>query len=178
MGRPEPLLAVMRRQHVRIAALVDAVMTTGETRRPDAVRRLLAYLALHESAEQSLVHPLGLAVGVDVSAVRQRVAEEHEISAVVSRLERLDCSSVDFMIQFGLLDEALRAHVEAEERVEVPAIAERASPHDLDRIADSLALVDSWYEALMRRIVGWGARSYDDLSHRADRAFTVAARNA
>lgn len=186
MTPPQTLLEVLRRQHARISALLRRVMHVDGGERREAVTDLLRYLALHESAEQIFVHPAGLRAAGDRAAVQGRVAEEHEIEAVIANLEGLDPDSMDFMIYFGLLEEALSGHLRAEEDVEVRMLGASLDHHDLDRMARDLDLVDAWMDPAIRSIGGSVAQlpfaangapvRYGDLQHRSLLAFGAVAR--
>lgn len=187
MSAPQSLLRVLRRQHARIATLVSRVTETEGPARRAAVTDLLHYVALHESAEQTFMHPVGLKALGDRAAVQGRVAEEREIEAVITNLEGLDPDSMDFMIYFGLLEEALRGHTRAEEELEAQLL-ELAVPDDqLETISHDLALVDTWMDPATRSIGGSAARlpwngdesdgaRFGDLRRRSLEAFEAVAR--
>lgn len=187
MTPPHSLLGVLRRQHAQIEALVSRVLDVGGAERKGAVVDLLRYVALHESAEQTFMHPVGLRSAGDAAAVQGRVAEEREIEAVIMNLEGLDPDSMDFLIYFGLLEEALRGHTRAEEEVEAPVLGRAVNNGELEQIAHDLALVDAWMDPATRSIGGSVARlpwtvgppsgvRFGDLHRRSLEAFEAVAR--
>ena len=154
MASPESLLRVLRRQHAYIASLVFGVTVSSGKERQHAVADLLHYIALHESAEQTFMHPAGLASVGDLAAVQGRVVEEREIEAVITHLESLDADSMDFMIYFGLLEEALTGHARAEEDVEAHTICNALPDEQVQSIASGLELVDTWMDPATHSIGG------------------------
>ena len=175
------LVDVLVRQHRRIRGLVEEVRRAQRSSgRSRAVNRLLRYLSLHESAEQAVVHPAGIREVGDLAAVQDRIQEEHELAALVSRLEVCHPASIDFMIYFGLLDEALDSHLSAEERIEAPALVADLAEETLRRMVAALALVDEWDKAEPAGLRAPGGEStvgpraaprYDERLRLAQRAF-------
>lgn len=154
MSSSESLLRVLRRQHSYIASLVFGVTVSSGQQRENAMVDLLHYIALHESAEQTFMHPVGLKSVGDLAAVQGRVAEEREIEAVITHLEGLDGDSMDFMIYFGLLEEALNGHTRAEEDVEAHTICDAVADEQVQSIASGLELVDVWMDPATHSIGG------------------------
>lgn len=176
MARTQVLLETLNRQHAVVRELVAEVSRATDGVRRQAVDRLLRYLALHEAAEQAVMHPTGLLNAADVDVVEGRIAEEHEIHALITRLEECPPGSVDFMIYFGLLDEALSAHLRAEEEVEAPVLTSSLGEDELRHLAATLALVDSWSDSSapipppLAGDIGAGRRSGTRFSDRFQRA--------
>lgn len=154
MSSPESLLRVLRRQHAHIASLVFRVTDSSGSERGAAVADLLHYVALHESAEQTFMHPVGLTRVGDLAAVQGRVVEEREIAAVITHLEDLDSDSMDFMIYFALLEEALAGHTRAEEDIEAHTISDAVPEDVVQSIAAGLELVDAWMDPATHSISG------------------------
>jgi hypothetical protein len=154
MSSPESLLRVLRRQHAYIASLVFGVTVSVGQERDNAVADLLHYIALHEAAEQTFMHPVGLESVGDLAAVQGRVVEEREIEAVITHLEGLDADSMDFLIYFGLLEEALNGHTRAEEDVEAHTISNAVADETVQAITRGLELVDAWMDPATHSIGG------------------------
>src|SRR5918997_6481071 len=77
-------------QHMQIRDLFTEVQaSTGQARR-DAFERLVTLLAVHETAEEQLIHPLARA-GVDGGGdiVDDRLSEEREAKELLATLEDL-----------------------------------------------------------------------------------------
>lgn len=185
MQPPHALLGVLHRQHARIAELLSRAHEASGAERSEAVAELFHYLALHESAEQTFMHPVCLRSAGDAAAVQGRLVEEGELEAVIANLEGVDPDSLDFLIYFGLLEESFRAHSRAEEEIEAAVLAETVSTDELERIAHDLSLVDTWMDPATRSIPGSVAHlpwmgnhtvPFGDLHRRSLTAFEAVAR--
>ncbi|WP_329406188.1 hemerythrin domain-containing protein [Streptomyces sp. NBC_00704] len=119
LSRDDDVVALLMRQHGDIRNLFDEVeATTGDERR-DAFRRLVRLLAVHETAEEEVVHPFArrsLPGGEQV--VEDRLAEERAAKETLSALDDLDPDDSTFMPQLMKLRKDVQAHARAEERYE------------------------------------------------------------
>ena len=185
MTPPHALLGVLHRQHAHIAELLSHVLDVSGPERSTAMTELLRYLALHESAEQTFMHPVGLRTAGDAAAVQGRMAEEGEIVAVITNLEGVKPDSMDFLIYISLLEEAFHSHSRAEEEVEASVLGANVGNDELERIAQDLALVDLWMDPATASIPGsvahlpWAGnhlRGFGELHRRSLRAFEAVAR--
>ncbi|GGQ07297.1 hemerythrin domain-containing protein [Streptomyces roseolilacinus] len=115
----DDVVSLLMRQHGDIRNLFDEVESaTGDERR-DAFRRLVRLLAVHETAEEEVVHPFArrnLPGGDQV--VDERLAEEREAKEVLASLEEADPDSPDFAERLRALRTAVQEHARAEERYE------------------------------------------------------------
>ncbi|MGW7356255.1 hemerythrin domain-containing protein [Streptomyces sp. NPDC054802] len=113
------VVALLMRQHGDIRNLFDEVeQTTGEARR-DAFRRLVRLLAVHETAEEEVVHPFArrsLPGGEQV--VDDRLAEEKAAKETLVALDDLDTDDPKFMPRLMQLRTDVQEHARAEERYE------------------------------------------------------------
>ncbi|MDN5798225.1 MAG: hypothetical protein L0H79_21100 [Intrasporangium sp.] len=143
----EQLLAVIGGQHARIRALLTVVATPQEADRLVAFDHFLRFLAVHEAAEQTLLHPQGLVTlsHDDVSA--RRITEEQEAAAVIAHLESIDDPRT-FLTQFGLLGAAVTHHAEAEEQEELPELIAALPDDTIEQILEGFARVEPWADEL------------------------------
>jgi hemerythrin superfamily protein len=113
------VVAFLKEQHQHIKQLFGAVaMSMGEERETAfvALRRLLA---VHETAEEEIVHPAArkaLPQGDDIIAAR--LDEENEAKTLLAQLEDLDIDSNEFSAKLTMLERVVLAHASAEERLE------------------------------------------------------------
>ncbi|MCP9956350.1 hemerythrin domain-containing protein [Streptomyces sudanensis] len=115
----DDVVSLLMRQHGDIRNLFDEVESTAGDERRDAFRRLVRLLAVHETAEEEVVHPFArrnLPGGDGV--VEQRLAEEREAKEALSALEGMDPDSPDFTARLLELRTAVQEHARAEERYE------------------------------------------------------------
>lgn len=119
-------------QHDEIRGLFARVEKTTGQAREDAFDRLRRLLAVHETAEEEIIHPFARrALGNGESVVGERLHEEHEAKRTLKELERIGTHSRDFMPLFREFRRAVEAHAEHEEAEEFPRIARKSTPEQL-----------------------------------------------
>ena len=139
------VVAFLRGQHREIQALLRTVVIASGTQRVTAFAELTRMLAIHEAAEEEIVHPAaGRWLLRGELVVDARLQEEYEAKLALAELERLDFDSEDFEVRFQHFKSALVAHAEAEEREELVALAEKLDSWRLTRMRRAAELADSW----------------------------------
>ncbi|WP_093798564.1 hemerythrin domain-containing protein [Streptomyces sp. Wb2n-11] len=113
------VVALLMRQHGDIRNLFDEVeQATGDARK-DAFRRLVRLLAVHETAEEEVVHPFArrnLPGGEQV--VEDRLREEREAKETLAALDDMDTDDPKFLPRLIALRADVQEHARAEERYE------------------------------------------------------------
>ncbi|GAA4570405.1 hemerythrin domain-containing protein [Planotetraspora kaengkrachanensis] len=106
-------------QHGLIRNLFDEVARTQGKERQEAFSRLVRLLAVHETAEEEIVHPYARRklIGGD-TIVDNRLQEEEEAKEMLSRLDDMDVTKPEFSQELERLRAAVFAHAAAEERYE------------------------------------------------------------
>jgi hemerythrin superfamily protein len=111
---------LLQEQHAAIRDLfAEVLMATGRDEREDSFHRLVRLMAVHETAEEELVHPLArhtLPGGKDI--VADRLAEEKAAKEMLSSLERTDVDAPEFPRLLDELRLAVLTHARSEERYE------------------------------------------------------------
>ena len=110
----------LKAQHGQMYSLLARIQSSRDADRHNAFIEFRKLLAMHETAEEQIVHPVAkvsIPGGKDVVAARLR--EEHKVKSMLVHLEGLDMNSNEFDDQIALLEQELRAHNEAEEREEL-----------------------------------------------------------
>lgn len=123
-------------QHMRIRELfVEVEAATGD-QRADLFRQLVMLLAVHETAEEQMVHPLarGAMDGGD-AVVGERLAEEREAKEQLSAMEDLDPASAEFATALTHLRTVVLAHAHAEEAYEFRYLRRTVDPQRLQALA-------------------------------------------
>jgi len=126
----ENVIALLERQHVDIRTLLGVVEGAAGDKRRDAFEDLVRLLAVHETAEEEVVHPKVRSIGGDV-VVDARVGEEHHAKQLLSALYDMGPDADGFDILFMELKQHILAHTGHEEREEFPLL-HRA--HDEDKL--------------------------------------------
>jgi len=110
-------------QHKEIRGLIKQVGDKAGVARAEAFDRLRRFLAVHETAEEEVVHPVArrsLDNGDEV--VDARLEEENESKKMLQALERMGPSAQGFDALFAEFGQAVLDHAEQEEREEFPEL--------------------------------------------------------
>lgn len=127
------VVAFLEEQHEQIRQLFSRVSSTTGKEREEAFFALRRLLAVHETAEEEIIHPAARRALPDGDAiVDSRLSEENEAKKVLARLENLDLDSMEFQTDFSLLEQQVLAHAAAEEAYEFERLG---AVLDQDRLA-------------------------------------------
>lgn len=144
MAKRENVVDLLLRQHREIRKLFDRLeKTTGKSRKNtfDKLRRLLA---VHETAEEEIVHPLARqTIGNGERIISARLKEEKQAKEILQKLEKLDPDSAEFDSLIGQLRKAVEAHSNHEEDVEFPELVARCAPETLRALAAAVKAAEA-----------------------------------
>jgi hemerythrin superfamily protein len=137
------VVAFLKEQHQQIKALFSEVRSTRGEQRRDAFFALRRLLAVHETAEEEIVHPAARRTlpNGDV-IVDARLQEENKAKQMLSAIEELDLESKEFEAQLNSLAMDVVAHAEAEERQEFGPLGERMDTQQLERMRSAVKLAE------------------------------------
>lgn len=128
-------IAYLVQQHEEIAALMRQVDEAGGDTRREAFVALRRLLAVHETAEEEIVHPRARrALDAGEQIVAWRLQEETIVKQMLTEVEGLDVDSTEFEIGFGQLRDAVLSHASAEEGEEFPLLADLLDDDQLARM--------------------------------------------
>jgi hypothetical protein len=119
-------------QHQTIRTLFTEVKRSRGSERREAFERLVRLLAVHETAEEQLVHPLARASlrdGRDI--VQGRLAEEHDAKETLVALEKLGPDAPDFPDLLARLRDDVLEHAHHEETEEFRLLREKVPAFEL-----------------------------------------------
>ncbi|MFG3343449.1 hemerythrin domain-containing protein [Streptomyces sp. NPDC048018] len=126
------VVALLMHRHGDIRNLFDEVEAAAGEQRREAYRRLVRVLAVHETAEEEVVHPfVRRAFPGGARAVEDRLAEEKAAKESLVTLDDLDTDDPTFMLRFMKLRRDVQEHARAEERYEFIHIRRSAGSADL-----------------------------------------------
>ncbi|SDD67629.1 hemerythrin domain-containing protein [Actinokineospora iranica] len=128
---PEDVIALLSRQHEEIRGLFAKVEQTDGDERRDAFHKLVRLLAVHETAEEEVVHPEVRRLTEGKTVVEARLGEEHRAKELLSTLTELGPDAEGFDTLFREFREDVLAHADHEESEEFPLL--RAA-HDERRL--------------------------------------------
>jgi hemerythrin superfamily protein len=129
------VISFLEEQHQQIKALFNQVNNSEGAAKRDAFVSLRRLLAVHETAEEEIVHPAARRALPDGSRlIDARLLEENEAKKILAGLEDLDVDSPEFEAQFMLLETGVLKHAEAEEREEFAQLASALDQGQLDKM--------------------------------------------
>ncbi|MGC5014338.1 hemerythrin domain-containing protein [Streptosporangium sp. DT93] len=121
-------------QHSLIRDLFDEVEKASAEDRPEAFQRLVRLLAVHETAEEEIVHPYARrAIDGGDAVVDDRLAEENEAKQLLMTMDKAGADDPDFSSNLAMLRAAVTAHARSEERYEFTRL--RACTSEAERRA-------------------------------------------
>ena len=132
-------------QHNLIKDMFDEVLSaSGDEAREKAFTELRQLLAVHETAEEMVVHPRARNEISDGDAiVDARLQEEHEAKEQLSKLEGMDISSQEFIDELTKFRDAVIDHAEHEENEEFNKLQRKLDADDLKRMADAVQAAEA-----------------------------------
>jgi len=128
------VLAAVQRDHREIEQLISNVESRSGHDRREAFEDLVRKLAVHETAEEEVVHPLGKKAGID-DTVDELLEEESQAKSALAKLDGLDVSSTEFERGFAKLKTDVMAHAQQEEQEEHPRLMQETPAEELERRA-------------------------------------------
>jgi hemerythrin superfamily protein len=137
------LVTYLKAQHQQIKELFSQVRATRGDLRESAFTELRRLLAVHETAEELIVHPAArktLAEGDSI--VNIRLQEENKAKKELSALEELAIDSPEFEAQLGTLAMDVLAHAQAEERQEFQPLGQSLEAEQLEKMRRTVELAE------------------------------------
>jgi hemerythrin superfamily protein len=131
-------------QHSQIRDLFDEVERRIGDEREEAFTRLVRLLAVHETAEEEIIHPLArraLPGGEEI--VDDRLSEERSAKELLSRIEEMDHQSPRFLTELDKLRIAVLTHARAEERYEFHRIRDELNEAQRRGLAAAVKLAEA-----------------------------------
>jgi len=140
MGTVEPdVVDLLLAQHTEIEGLFGAVLTALGERKRELFQELVRLLAVHEAAEEELIHPR---VRVEVTAadpvVEQRLREEQDAKRKLADLYDLGVEHVDFDRGLTELARDVLEHAAQEEQEEFPYLRSVLTGPEMQRLANAV----------------------------------------
>ncbi|WAP54418.1 hemerythrin domain-containing protein [Streptomyces sp. S465] len=144
IGGEDDVVALLMRQHGDIRNLFDEVERAPGDQRQDAFRRLVRLLAVHETAEEEVVHPVARrSFDGGEGVVEDRLREERQAKEKLSRLDEMDTGSPEFLPLLRELRTEVMEHARAEERYEFIQLRRRTDPGQLATMAKAVRAAEA-----------------------------------
>ena len=131
--RSDDVIAAVLADHATIKTMMNEVSVAGPDKE-DRFRRLVAKLAVHETAEEEVVHPMGRRLSGGDDVVEPRLEEESKGKAALAELERMGVDAPEFDAKFDEVRDEILRHAEQEEQEELPRLDREV---DADRLAQA-----------------------------------------
>jgi hemerythrin superfamily protein len=140
----EDVIALLQGQHREIRRMFTELETAGGDRRQELFRDLVRLLAVHETAEEEVVHPeiRDLEPAAE-SVVDARLGEEHRAKELLTTLQSMGPDADGFDTLLVQLREDVLAHAEHEEREEFPFLRAHRPPERLRAMAATVRLAEA-----------------------------------
>jgi Hemerythrin HHE cation binding domain len=141
----QDVVEFLKGQHNQIKDMFDDVLYASEAKaREKAFVDLRQLLAVHETAEEMVVHPRARGEIDDGEAVVDaRLHEEHEAKQQLSKLEGMDIDSQEFLDALTVFRDAVVDHAEREEHEEFDQLQRELGPDDLKRMASAVQAAEA-----------------------------------
>jgi hemerythrin superfamily protein len=140
----QDVVTFLKSQHEQIKGLFDQVLAGKGAQREEAFVELRRLLAVHETAEEEIVHPRARReIERGEAIVDARLQEEHEAKEVLADLEKLDVDSPEFESKFRSFQSDVLAHAEAEEREEFASLQAELEDSQLERMRNAVRLAEA-----------------------------------
>ena len=132
-------------QHNLIKDMFEEVLSASEPKaRAKAFMELRQLLAVHESAEEMVVHPRvrhEAASGDEIADAR--LAEEHQAKEMLCKLESMDIGSPKFIDELAKFRDAVLDHAEHEENEEFTKLERNLKADDRERMAKAVLAAEA-----------------------------------
>lgn len=142
---PDEVIGFLKAQHNLIEDMFDQVLYASDPQaRETPFVRLRQLLAVHETAEEMVVHPrVRREVDAIDSIVDARLEEEHEAKELLSSIEKIDITSQQFIDELTKLRDAVLDHAQHEERYEFPKLQKELDADELKRLGTAVRAAEA-----------------------------------
>lgn len=131
-------------QHEQIKTMFADVTSKTGSEREEAFVELRRLLAVHEAAEEEIVHPRAKTLDdVIASVVEARLHEEQEAKQMLTELEKLDIESPEFETKFRQFESDVIEHAEAEEHQEFNKLEASLDDDQLARMRKAVEMAEA-----------------------------------
>jgi hemerythrin superfamily protein len=138
------VVTYLKDQHEAITALFTETLdaTDADTQRA-AFTRLRMLLAVHETAEEMMVHPrVRRKVVGGAEIVDARLTEEHDAKLALGALEKIPCGTADFSKELIHLQAAVLDHAKREEAEEFTLLEEHLDAEELRKLTTAVQVAE------------------------------------
>jgi len=142
---PDEVIGFLKAQHNLIEDMFDQVLLASDPQaREKPFVQLRQLLAVHETAEEMIVHPRVRREvdGIDY-IVDARLEEEHDAKELLSSIEKIDITSQEFIDELTKLRDAVLDHAQHEETYEFPKLQKELDADELKRLGAAVRAAEA-----------------------------------
>jgi hemerythrin superfamily protein len=141
----DDVVKFLKDQHNLIKDMFEEVFSASDVKsREKAFIDLRQLLAVHETAEEMVVHPrVRQEVASGDEIVDARLNEEHKAKEMLSQLESMDIGSKKFLDELAKFRDAVIDHAEHEENEEFNKLQRKLDSGDLGRMAKAVQAAEA-----------------------------------
>ena len=141
----DDVVKFLKDQHNLIRDMFDEVLSASDKKaREKAFTDLRRLLAVHETAEEMVVHPrVRREVAAGDAIVDARLSEEHDAKQQLSKLESMDIGSKQFIDELTKFRDAVIDHAEHEENEEFNKLGRKLNSDDRERLAKAVLAAEA-----------------------------------
>jgi hemerythrin superfamily protein len=141
--REKDVVELLIDQHNQIRQMFGEMDKAQGERKREVFEDIVRMLAIHETAEEEVVHPVaGRVINAGQQVVEQRLHEEDQAKHMLAELYDLGPDKPEFDVRFQALKNAVLQHAEREERDEFSQLREKVDADQLRRMADAVRLAE------------------------------------
>jgi hemerythrin superfamily protein len=141
---PTDVVRFLVRQHEQIKSLFAETLAASGQARERAFVELRRLLAVHETAEEEIVHPRAKRkISNGDKIIGARLAEEHEAKTMLAELEKLDVDAQSFTDMLTKLRDAVVEHAEQEENQEFNELEQVVGDDELQQLGRAAKLAEA-----------------------------------
>jgi hemerythrin superfamily protein len=135
---------LLRSQHQQVKETFAQLEQAAGEQRAELFDCLRQTLAVHETAEEIVIHPAGKLLGPEIAkVVEARLAEEAQAKRDLADLEKLGPDGDGFGVKLLAFRRAVEAHASAEESELFPVLDSRLDPDELARMSDEVEVAEA-----------------------------------
>jgi hemerythrin HHE cation binding domain-containing protein len=143
-AQDQDVVELLLDQHDQIRSLFGQVQTAQGTTKRELFEDLVRLLAVHESAEEEVVHPAARKkVPSGDQVVQSRLHEENEAKQALAHLYDIGVDHPEFDTGFAALSNAVNEHAMHEETEEFPQLRQNIPAEQLRRMAGAVRAAET-----------------------------------
>jgi Hemerythrin HHE cation binding domain len=143
-AQDQDVVELLLDQHEQIRSLFSQVSMTQGAARREVFEQLVRLLAVHETAEEELVHPtVRRTMESGDQVVESRLHEEDEAKRALAELYDMGVDHADFDARCAELADAVTMHATHEETEEFPYLRQNVPADQLRRMAGAVRAAEA-----------------------------------